>query len=177
MDHAIAATAAAVNGTARRVNGTARRDGTAARMDATATATMADATAAAIRSTGARAAATTLHPAASRADMANPTAPAPAIVLDASTSVPTGRGTWAANGSELPDSPNRTRAAARAPPLQTPANARRSTGPGGGGASARIGWERPPRAPPTILRGLPQERWSQHCPRGSLTGPNPRQPS
>ena len=77
-------------------------------------------------------------------DVAIPTATTTATAVDARAAAtvnntPNARGTWTANGSKPLDNPDRTRAAARAPPLQTPANARRSTGPGGGGTSARIG--------------------------------------
>ena len=151
MDRASAATATTANSTARR-------DGTAAdTADATA-ATMADAPATAVRNTGARATATVPPgPDSPPTDVAIPTATTTATAVDARVNNTSNtRGTWTANDSKHLDNPDWTRAAARAPPLQTPANARRSTGPGGGSTSARIGWERPPRAPPTIIRGLPQ---------------------
>ena len=85
---------AAADGTPAAMDDASAMDDATTMVDATATATGARAAATTLRptatTTDARAAATTLHPAASRADMANPTAPAPAIVLDASTSVPTG---------------------------------------------------------------------------------------
>ena len=193
MDRATAATAA----TAATVNSTARRDGTTADMADATTATMADAPATAARNSGARATATVPPgPDSPPTDVAIPTATTTATAVDARVNNTSNtRGTWTANDSKHLDNPDWTRAAARAPPLQTPANARRSTGPGGGGASARIGWGRPPRAPPTIVRGLPQVCFQtgpptadgdhpglgrttqpRHCPHDSLTGPTPWQP-
>ena len=131
MDGACAATTAAAKGTARR--------------DDTATATavvLADAATAHVCNPGLQAAATAPDPASPPTNVAIPTATATAVVdINPATATTSNssrhssanaRDAYAASASNHPDGLDWPRAAARALPTQTPANARRSTGPGDG---------------------------------------------